>query len=62
MGSIGVATMTPDGTITLQIQTPQQAITAGVLSYKRDDKQYARIFSHLGGIRPGERKPVPPWC
>ena len=29
------------------------------LVYKKGDPQYARIYSHLGGIRPGEHKPVP---
>ena len=59
-GSIGAATMSADGTITLVIHAP--ATTAeSVLAYRRGDAQYARILSHIGGIRPGEHKPVPPW-
>jgi hypothetical protein len=34
----------------------------GVLAYHRGDAQYARIMSHIGGIQPGQKKPVPPWC
>jgi len=58
-GSIGIALMSADGTITLNFNGPA---AQGVLAYKRSDPQYARIFSHIGGIQPGERKPIPPWC
>ena len=34
----------------------------GVVAYKKTDPQYARILSHIGGIRPGEHKPVPAFC
>ncbi|HXB51269.1 MAG TPA: hypothetical protein VNU69_00820 [Rhizomicrobium sp.] len=58
-GSIGTALMSADGTITLTISTPGQQ---GALAYHRGDPQYARILSHVGGLHPGERKPVPPFC
>lgn len=62
-GSIGTAVMGPDGTITLNIHSlPPGPIADGVLAYKKGDPNYARIYSHLGGIRPGEHKPVPPFC
>ena len=62
-GSIGTAVMGPDGTITLNIRSlPPGPIAEGVLAYKKGDPNYARIYSHLGGIRPGEHKPVPPFC
>lgn len=55
--------MGPDGTITLNIHSlPPGPIADGVLAYKKGDPNYARIYSHLGGIRPGEHKPVPPFC
>ena len=59
-GSIGTALMSADGTLTLNLKSPdgQQA----VLAYHRGDPQYARIFSHIGGIQPGQKKPVPPFC
>jgi hypothetical protein len=52
--------MSPDGTITLNLHSPDGA--EGLLVYKKGDPQYARIYSHLGGIRPGEHKPVPAFC
>lgn len=62
-GSIGTAVMGEDGTITLNIRSlPPGPIAEGVLAYKKGDPNYARIVSHLGGIRPGEHKPVPPFC
>ena len=59
-GHIGMAVMSADGTITLTLHTPDGA--EGVLAYKKSDPQYARIFSHIGGIRPGEHKLVPAFC
>jgi hypothetical protein len=59
-GSIGSALMSADGTITLTLSSPtgQQ----GVAAYHRGDPQYARILSHVGGLQPGQKKPVPPFC
>jgi hypothetical protein len=62
-GNIGVATMSADGTLTLQLHAAGPGpITETVMSYHRGDPQYARMLSHIGGIHPGEHKPVPPWC
>jgi hypothetical protein len=58
-GSIGTAVMSADGTITLNFTGP---IMHGVLAYHRGNPQYARILSHIGGIQPGQKKPVPPFC
>jgi hypothetical protein len=58
-GSIGTALMSADGTITLNFTGP---IMRGVLAYHRGDPRYARILSHIGGIQPGQKKPVPPFC
>ena len=52
--------MAQDGTITLNLRSPDGA--EGVLAYHRDDPNYARILSHLGGMRPGEHKSVPAFC
>ena len=46
-------------------ERPQPELLAraeGVLAYKRSDPQYARILSHIGGIKPGEHKKVPAFC
>jgi len=58
-GSIGTAVMSADGTITLNFNGP---VMNGVLAYRRGNPEYARIMSHIGGIKPGQKKPVPPWC
>jgi hypothetical protein len=63
MGSIGVATMTPDGVITLRLSSRSAGMIAeGLLSYPPDHPKYDEVRQHLGGMRPGESKPVPPWC
>jgi hypothetical protein len=60
--SIGVATMSSDGTIQLQLRAEGQgAIGDAVFFYKPGDPMYEKIKEHLGGIKPGEEKPVPPW-
>jgi hypothetical protein len=61
--SIGVATMSPDGTITLQLRAEGAGGIVGdaVFVYKPGDKMYAEIKQHIGDIKPGETKPVPPW-
>jgi hypothetical protein len=56
-GSIGTALMSADGTMTLSAPGRQ-----GVAAYRRGDPQYVRILSHVGGLQPGQKKPVPPFC
>lgn len=61
--SVGRAKMSPDGTITLQLRSLwPDPIAETQLVFALDDPQYADIKRHLGGIEPGETKPVPPWC
>ena len=31
------------------------------LVYGKDHPQYRQVLQHLGGLEPGETKPVPPW-
>jgi hypothetical protein len=61
--SIGVATMGPDGTIELRLRAngPGGMVGEGFLTYRPSDPQYAEVLRHLGGLRPGETKGVPPW-
>lgn len=61
--SIGVATMRADGTIVLQLraETDDGAIGDGYFTYAPTDKDYDSVLEHLGGLKPGESKPVPPW-
>jgi hypothetical protein len=60
--SIGVATMSEDGTITLVLQAQGQGAAGdGRLVYPKSHPQYQEVLTHLGGMKPGEQKPVPPW-
>ena len=61
-GSIGTALMGADGTITLNIRSAPDAPLQGVVASKPGDPNYTRILSHVGGLTPGEKKSVPPWC
>jgi hypothetical protein len=57
---IGMAVMSADGTITLSVHSQDGAM--GAFAYHKNDPQYARILSHLGGMHPGQHKPVPAFC
>ena len=61
--SVGRAKMSADGTITLQLGSLwPDPVAESELVFAPDDPQYEEIKHHLGGIKPGESKPVPPWC
>lgn len=61
--SIGTAQMSNDGTITLHLRSLwPNPIAEGELTFAPDDPQYDDIKQHLGGIAPGDEKPVKPWC
>ncbi|WNO10299.1 hypothetical protein [Teredinibacter sp. KSP-S5-2] len=61
--SIGVATMGVDGTISLQLKAESEdgIIGDAYFEYLPSDPEYQNIIDHLGGIKIGEKKPVPPW-
>ena len=60
--SIVVATMDAEGTIRLQLMAKGDgAVGDAVLVYSPTDPQYEEIKKHVGGLKPGEEKPVPPW-
>jgi hypothetical protein len=59
---IGTATMASDRTITLDLYGDKSNdYAAGHFEYKTTDKDYAVVLAHLGGLKPGEHKPVPAW-
>jgi hypothetical protein len=63
VASIGVAHMDADGVITMRLRSlPPGPIAEGEFRYEPGDPHYQEIVLHLGGIKPGETKPVPPWC
>lgn len=61
--SIGVAQMRDDGTIVLYLRAtgPGGVIGTGLLEYPPAHPRYQEVLRHLGGLKPGEVKPVPPW-
>ncbi len=62
-GNIGKATMTEDGTIILDLRAEDPIVGIGHarFTYPPSDPQYLDVLNHLGGLRPGEEKLVPPW-
>ena len=61
--SIGSATMKADGTIVLQLRAADQTGRRGdaQIVYPPSHPQYQEVLKHLGGLKPGEEKHVPPW-
>jgi hypothetical protein len=55
--------MLPDGTIHLRLRAPLPGGGSGEgeFDYPPGDPDYLAILAHLGGLKPGETKPVSPW-
>jgi hypothetical protein len=60
---IGMSQMDAKGTIIVDLRAEHADTTMGVgrLVYPLGHPQYADILKHLGGLLPGENKPVLPW-
>jgi hypothetical protein len=60
---IGNATMMADGTLVLDLVAEGRRGERGVARILRapGHPRYAAWVEHLGGMRPGEEKLVPPW-
>jgi hypothetical protein len=61
--SIGVATMKSNGTIVLKLRAegPMGILGDSIIEYSPNDENYKKIMDHLGELKPGEQKPVPPF-
>jgi hypothetical protein len=55
--------MDPDGTIVMQLraEAPGGTLGDGRLVYRPGDEDYRMLMHHLGGLKPGETKPVAPF-
>jgi hypothetical protein len=54
--------MKEDGTLILTLRAEGPGMIGdGQFIYPPTHKQYKQVLEHLGGLRPGESKPVPPW-
>jgi hypothetical protein len=60
---VGYARMSADGAITLHLRALRtDSVAAAELNVAPGDPRYDALKRHLGGIAPGEEKPVPPLC
>ncbi len=60
--SIGTAKMLDDGTIELRLFAQERGVAGqATLRYSQTHPNYTEILRHLGGLKPGELKSVPPW-
>ena len=61
--NVGSAYMQPDGTLEMSLRTETQDGTIGeaLLVVAKDDPRYADMVKHLGGIKPGEGRAIPPF-
>ena len=59
---IGMASMSDDGTVTLRLTMTSDGKPAdAIIIYKVGDPRYDEVLRHLGGLKPGQTKPVPSW-
>ena len=59
---IGTASMAADGSVTINLgMTGDGKYVDGTFTYKINDLDYEKILKHIGGLKPGETKPVTPW-
>ncbi len=60
---IGTATTKADGTIVMRLRAEGRRGEIGdaILTYSPNDPDYSEVLRHLGGLKPGEGKLVPPW-
>ena len=59
--AIGIATMQPDGTIAVRVRIGPRSDQEAILVLVPGDSNYQRMIEHVGGLIPGESKPIPPW-
>jgi hypothetical protein len=61
--SIGSATMSADRTVTLRLRAEERGgiLGEGVLVYRPGSRYYKEVLDHIGGLKPGQTKLVPPW-
>src|SRR3954463_2870903 len=60
--SIGMARMLADGTILVGVAARGSNDRAqAVLMLEPGDTQYQPLLDHIGGLKPGETKSIPPW-
>jgi len=60
--SIGTATRNADGSLTLTLRAEGPGMRGDAqFVYQPSDPMFQKVLAHLGGLEPGQSKPVPPW-
>lgn len=61
--SVGSAEMDKDGTLRLMLRTETADGMIGemTMTVPRGDPRHAGFVAHLGGMKPGDAKPIPPF-
>ena len=60
--NVGTITMFADKSIELQLRSlPPGPIAEALFRYKPGDPKYKESIDHVGGLKPGETKMLPPW-
>jgi hypothetical protein len=60
--SIGDAWLEKDGTIAMRLRNTADGMHLdATFTYNKTDSAYNDVLKHLGGLKPGEIKPVLPW-
>jgi hypothetical protein len=60
--NVGTITMAADGKIDLVLRTlPPGPVGETLLHYAPTDAKYKQMIDHVGGLKPGETKLLPPW-
>lgn len=62
--SMGLATMADDGGIVLRLRAQLDegdGAGEGYFRYPPGTVEHQRVVEHVGGLEPGQSKPVPPW-
>lgn len=60
---IGSASMDQNRVLILQLRAegPNGELGDAMFTYKPGEPKYQEIIDHVGGLQPGESKPMPPW-
>ena len=60
--TIGSAKLLEDGTIVLQLRIEEGSLIGdGLIEYKPGDPNYEEVKKHVGDLKVGEEKLIPPW-
>jgi len=59
--TIGVASLNDEQILAVRLRTEDGFIAESYFELTPSDSRYQKFIDHVGGIEPGEEKPIPPW-